>query len=282
VEEEKSFLTPGMNLITVGTRRDVEKWPARDRRKTNHKLDLVTFDWLNPMIIQKSMAASDILTDLYEKTPKEQDAVNYKGVRIKRLLLKSCRKYYDMLVPIFLGEQIIKRMDGNKSLKPEAAHVNDEEQWIDIGGMITTRSMIDGLIKEIVSGKVKTMEQLNIRLSTLNDSYDDLAWNWALTLLSRLHSKPAKEIGKEDFLKIILEWKENKIRLNHLILSDAKKEFDQASKIGFGIDGDEKIRDQDFESVRGTYDGNKFVKNLLAENINIETRAAEIAQKISS
>jgi hypothetical protein len=281
VEEEKSFLTPGMNLITVGTRRDVEKWPARDRRKTNHKLDLITFDWLNPMIIKKSASASVILGDLYDKTNKDQDSVSYKGVRIKRLLLKSCRKYYDMVTPIFLGEQLIRRMEAKKSLKSGPMKMTFEESWVDLGGMITTSSAVEEIINEIKSGKISSVQQLAEQLSGLNRSYDDLAWEWTLTLSSKILGKSLEQIGKDDFSKIINDWKENKIRLNNMILSDAKKEFDQASRIGFGVDGDEKTRDDDFSAVRGTYEGNKFVKSLLAENKIIESKAAHILEEIA-
>ncbi|MBP1665486.1 MAG: hypothetical protein H6Q23_346, partial [Bacteroidetes bacterium] len=40
-EKGKSELTPAMNLFTVGTRRDIDKWPARDRRKDRDKPDLI-------------------------------------------------------------------------------------------------------------------------------------------------------------------------------------------------------------------------------------------------
>ena len=52
-EKGKSELTPAMNLFTVGTRRDVDKWPARDRRKDPDKLDLIHFDLFNPYIVGK-------------------------------------------------------------------------------------------------------------------------------------------------------------------------------------------------------------------------------------
>ncbi|HLF33004.1 MAG TPA: DUF4954 family protein [Cyclobacteriaceae bacterium] len=280
VEDEKSFLTPGMNLATVGTRRDVEKWPARDRRKTANKLDLITFEFLNPMIIQKAIKASQILNDLYEKTAKEQESVTFKGIRIKRLLLKSCRKYYDMLLPVFLGEQLIKRTGAGKALKPGVLQVTFDEPWIDAGGMITIKSGIDSLLNEVKAGGIKSIEQLSKHLADLNGQYDELEWNWALALISHLLGKDVKSIGKEDYIKIIRDWKENKIRLNNMVLSDSRKEFDQSSKIGFGIDGDDAVRDSDFNSVRGTYDDNKFVKSILEENKSIEAKAAEMIKSL--
>ena len=58
-----------------------------------------------------------------------------------------------------------------------------------------------------------------------------------------------------------------------MILKDAEKEFDSGSRLGFGIDGDEKTRDMDFHSVRGSYEENKFVSGLKKENKDIEEKA---------
>ena len=59
-----------------------------------------------------------------------------------------------------------------------------------------------------------------------------------------------------------------------MILKDAEKEFDSITKIGFGVDGDDSVRDQDFENVRGTYEKNKFVSELIreTERINYDTK----------
>ena len=46
-------------------------------------------------------------------------------------------------------------------------------------------------------------------------------------------------------------WKESVVKLDKLIYSDAKKEFDLNSKTGFGVDGNEEQKHQDFESVHG-------------------------------
>ena len=78
----------------------------------------------------------------------------------------------------------------------------------------------------------------------------------------------------------MIKWKENSIRLNNMILADAKKEFDANSRIGFGLDGDVSVQDADFEQVRGSYEGNSFVKGLRDNNIEIEQKASEIIQKL--
>ena len=50
---DESILVPGINLRSVGTIRDAQKWPVRDRRRDPVKLDQVNFNLLSPYTIRK-------------------------------------------------------------------------------------------------------------------------------------------------------------------------------------------------------------------------------------
>ncbi|HNW51407.1 MAG TPA: DUF4954 family protein, partial [Prolixibacteraceae bacterium] len=41
-----------------------------------------------------------------------------------------------------------------------------------------------------------------------------------------------------------------------------KKEFQLSAMTGFGIDGDRKVQQADFEMVRGNFEDNSFVKEI--------------------
>ncbi|HAE88195.1 TPA: hypothetical protein DCG86_09260, partial [Candidatus Marinimicrobia bacterium] len=84
------------------------------------------------------------------------------------------------------------------------------------------------------------------------------------------------ELNRDQLEQILEDWKKNVLKLNNMILKDAEKEFDPTSRIGYGLDGDESVQQKDFESVRGTYDGNKFVKALCSENDEVEKRFQEM------
>ena len=70
--EGKSILIPGMNLTTVGARRDSAKWPARDRRHDPEKHDLIRFALLSPYTMGKILRGIDILKRLSHR-----DVVGY-------------------------------------------------------------------------------------------------------------------------------------------------------------------------------------------------------------
>jgi len=290
VEGEKSILTPAMNLITVGTRRDSVKWPKRDGRKGDRKLDLIHFDLFNPFIIGKVLKGIDILSQLYENTPKEQESVNYNGVRIKRLMLKSCRKYYEMALHIFIGDQVIRMLDtidGPFSLDSitELFENNKEEtasEWIDMAGMVVPVSALERFLSGIKKEEIPQLAQVEAGLKTLYDDYSADTWRFTLKILSDRFDISQENISVENIADLITRWKENSIRLNNMIMSDTKKEFDVNSRIGFGLGGDELVRNADFKQVRGNFEENSFVTGLQDDNRHIEKTAREIIQKFEN
>ena len=290
VDNEKSILTPGMNLFTVGTKRDTEKWPKRDKRKDPVKLDLINFDFLSPYIVQKVLNSLDVLLELYEKASKKQETVFYKGIRIKRLMLKSTRKFYETAVNIFLGDQVIKRLEkidgspGLESIRKAFAPGSGDipEKWLDLSGMIASEKAVQRLLADITSGTANTLEKIVSALEQIHASYEDEVWNWTTRILAERYDVDVKEINADQLLELITRWESETIKLNKMILSDAGKEFDNSSKIGFGVDGNEEVRDLDFEAVRGVLDENKFIKGIRKEMSETELKAAELKEIIQA
>ena len=281
VDHEKSILTPGMNLFTVGTRRDSEKWPNRDKRTDQEKLDLINFDLFSPYIIEKVAKASRILKELYEKTAQKQDSVFYKGIRIKRLMLKSTRKYYEMAMSIFIGDQIIGKLeeideiDSIKTIREKLSPGKNSmpDKWLDLAGMIAPDNAIQGLIVDIKSGGIKDLDGIASGLESIHASYKPYTWDWTTKILSEIYDIDVSKINAEQLIELVTNWETDSIKLDRMILSDAGKEFDNTSKIGFGIDGDEEVANQDFEAVRGTLEDNKFTAGLQKEMGQIAEKA---------
>jgi hypothetical protein len=282
-EKGKSELVPAMNLFTVGTRRDSEKWPTRDRRTDPDKLDLIHFNLFNPQIVGRMVNGINILNDLAEKTDRKQDYVNYKGINIHRLLFKTSRKYYELGLKTYIGQEIVKRFEGlihpslqdfRNRLKP--AGTEGEGQWLEICGLYSPASKIDELIEAVKSGKISTVGELYENLIDIYNNYDQYAWTWCANLIGAQTGENIDQISIDTLVQLITDWKINAIKLNNMILKDAEKEFDVGSKLGFGIDGDEHTRDMDFQNVRGEYDANKFVLGLQKESMDIVEKADQL------
>jgi len=285
--EERTTVVPAMNLFTVGTRRDSSKWPARDRRKDPDKLDLINFDVFSPYVVKLTVEGIDALTELRANTPKEKQAVMYKGAWIARALLRKGIKQYDIVVRLFLGECIVGLLESCESLDDAKGRLTaltpgELTAWADLAGMLAPVPVIDALHKAIAAGEFTTVEHLQARLAEIHETYDDEKLRWCASLLTSREGVDAAAITNEQLAKIVADWRDAALRLNKLILLDARKEFDPTSMIGFGHDGDDaEVVERDFLAVRGTFENNAFTKGLRAEAEDIATRAEALLQRLA-
>ncbi len=288
-EDGKSVLIPAMNIFAVGVRRDSEKWPSRDRRKSPEKYDAIHFELFNPYIMGKILNALTVLYELREKSSKDQEYVAYKGLHIKRLMLKTCAKYYEMAVKIYIGAEVMKRISGmekvatfkevKNALKSDAALMSDE--WIDMAGMFLPKFMYEGLSDSVKNDAVGTVDELKNTIAGINKKYEDANWAFCSSLIERRYSVNINSITKEQLSRIIADWRDNAKKLNNMILKDAEKEFASTAQIGYGINGDEEVRQKEFHAIRGDFDENKFVIGLKKKTDEIEARAGEILKIVS-
>lgn len=282
-EEGKSLLTPAMNLFTVGTRRDSQKWPSRDRRKGEDKLDLIHFDLFSPYIVGKVVNAANILQSLYDNASKENEYVSYNGVSIKRLMLKTCRKYYEIAIKIFLGDCLLSQWKDLpdtrdfQEFKKAFIPSNDSPtgDWLDICGLLAPASEIEDLLSRIENRELGSLDAVAEQLRSIYNRYERNKWAWCCQLMEATLGSPIGQLTKEQIARILDDWKTNRIKLNNLIVQDAQKEFDQNARIGYGLDGDEAVRDEDFKNVRGDKETNSFIRDLQKEIADVELKHAQ-------
>lgn len=288
VEGGKSVLTPAMNLFTVGTARDSQKWPARDRRIDAEKLDLIHFDLLNPFTAGKILNGIELLSELHENTPKTREFVTYKGIQINRLMLRTTKRYYELALTVYLTGALVTRLENEsfetledirRILKPDADAVR--KRWIDLAGMLAEKSRIDDLIETITSGKITTHERLSNALRSIHDEYDESAWIWCVATFKEWKNTDLQKVSKERLIQLISDWKTSSEKYNNMVLKDAEKEFDAFSHIGFGPDGDENEKIADFENIRGNYETNSFILGLKEESKNIVKRFERLKNQLN-
>ena len=276
-ERGRSVLSPAINLFTVGTKRDGEKWPTRDRRKDPDKLDLINFAVFSPLTVGRLMKGLEEVTELYNAASRKQEYVNYKGIWIKRLLCRSAKRHYTIAIQVYLGGLLADRLERGADLKGGAVGTGD---WVDVLGLLAPKSEIETLCDEIESSAVRELTALEARLRAIHDSYAEYEWNWAREACKAWAGKTPAEMDSRELAEVITDRKTASIKLNNMILADAQKEFEGPSRIGFGLDGDKEISDLDFEAVRGTFEGNKFVKKLKGDSEDIAACADKLLEKL--
>ncbi len=273
--EGKTKLTPAFNLCTVGTKRDSQKWPKRDRRHYTQKLDLINFEFYNPYIIGKLAKGREILQGLIDKSGSDQEFVMYKGAKILKVMLKTGLNYYEMVMKIYIGNEILYRLGDIYNLKNIKAiqsklDSHPEEffiKWVDAAGMIVPYQKIEAILNAVKAFEVNSLAKLSELFKAEFVNYRKYAWAWCAKLIYDFNGCDVDVVTTKQLINIIEDWKSNSIRLNNLILKDAEKEFNKNSRTSFGIDGNEDVRDKDFEMVRGTFESNHFVVELQGENI---------------
>lgn len=284
----ETYLVPGANLKSVGTIRDAQKWPKRDKRTDPHRLDMINFNLLSPYTIRKMMIAIEVLRALQHTSGETSEEYAYQSAHIKNTSLRKGIILYSKAINKFLGNSIIKRLENTRfqsdkeiqeRLTPNCAV--GVEEWIDLSGLIAPKSEIDRLIADIESGRIATLDEINNAFVRLHNEYYDLEWNWASEIIPRWYGKPLDKITASDIIEIVNIWKDAVVSLDEMLYDDAKKEFSLTSKTGFGVDGNHQQKNIDFEQVRGAFESNPFVETVN-EHIRVKSALGdELIARIS-
>ncbi len=285
-----SYLVPGANLRTVGTIRDAQKWPKRDRRTDPHKLDQINFNLLSPYTVQKMWRGYNILDDLLKLSGENTEVYGYKNCKIRNSSLRHGLELYKIGIQKFLGNSLISRLGNHAytsideirvALRPDyAIGLGD---WVDLSGLITPKSEVTRLLNDIELHHL-TIDDVHNRFVEMHTRYYSYEWTWALSLLETVWGCSVDEVSVEQLKDTISRWLKAVVSLDKKVYDDARKEFDLNSHTGFGVDGNRQQVEADFEEVRGSFDSNAFVQAVL-EHIKIKTQLGEsvldMLQKIS-
>jgi len=268
--KDDSWIAPGINLRSVGTIRDVLKWPKRDKRTDPEKLDCVNFNLLSPFTIQKMQKGLEILQSLKDISGETTAVFAYRNTLISKSALEKGIDLYQKAIYKFLGNSIISRIekchvqtwaDLQNCLKPH--HSTGKGEWSDLSGLIAPKTVINDLIKKIEKSEIITLTEIEQEFKNIHVNYYEYEWTWAAELLVQISRKKIEDLKINDIIHLIVKWKESVVGLDQLLYDDAKKEFGMDSMTGFGMDGNKTTQKLDFEKVRGNFENNAFVKEIV-------------------
>jgi hypothetical protein len=278
-----------MNLFSVGTVRDGEKWPKRDNRKAPVKRDLIIFDVFSPYTVEKMRRGRDELLALSESTSKDKAYVTYGGLQLNRLLLRKGAKYYSMAIARYLNDKVCARIsdaleksgDWNSAislLKPHS-RLKKSDEWTDVSGLLTPRERLAALEDKVAGGSCGSFDDLLKEFQSMYDNYRSDEWQYIYDTFLKEYNIRLDAITKEQALSAIEEWQKAATSLHSMILEDSKKEFGPFAKIGYGIDQSDETMERDFTAVRGSSETNSVVQKLVKEGNEIQQRYAQFKNK---
>ena len=287
-DKNTTYLAPGVNLRSVGTIRDAQKWPKRDLRKDPLRLDQINYNLLSPYTIQKMMKGREILKELARVSGETSETYAYQSAKIKNSALNKGIKFYETAIHKFLGNSVIKRLEKiqfrsdeeiRKRLLPDTSIGSGE--WVDISGLIAPKSEIERLMSDIETGALSTVDQIHDRFADMHAHYYTYEWTWAYEKMLEFYQLDAERITASDICAIVRQWQDSVVGLDRLVYEDAKKEFSLTSMTGFGADGSKAEQKLDFEQVRGVFESNPFVTAVL-EHIKVKTELGnELLDRLS-
>ena len=287
-QQNTTYLVPGVNLRSVGTIRDAQKWPKRDKRKDPFRLDQINYNLLSPYTIQKMMKGRQILKDLRRVSGETSETYSYQSAKIKNSSLNKGIKLYETAIHKFLGNSLIKRLEEIKFQSDEeirARLIPDTEigtgEWVDVSGLIAPKSEIEKLMMDIETGTLDSVDQMHERFVEMHRNYYTYEWTWAYQEILSFYRLQPEQITAKDVIAIVKQWQEAVVGLDKMVYADAKKEFSLSAMTGFGADGSREEQEQDFEQVRGVFESNPFVTAVL-QHIEVKTTLGnELIERIS-
>lgn len=283
-----TYLVPGVNLKSVGTIRDAQKWPKRDKRHDDNLLDCINYNLLSPYTVQKMFYGVEILKSLVRASGQLTDVYSYQSAKINNQALFKGLEYYDIAIRKFMGNSIIKRLEAlqfssdediRKALKP--AHGIGSGEWVDLSGLIAPKSQVEQLLSDIETGKLCRLADINAAFQAMHRSYYDFEWTWAYEKIQEFYGIDPEQITARDIKMIVEKWRDAVVGLDRLVYEDAKKEFSLSSMTGFGVDGSKQEKAQDFEQVRGDFESNPFVTEVLSHIQRKSALGDELIGRIS-
>ncbi len=266
---DESILVPAVNLKSIGTIRDTQKWPRRDKRTDSNLLDLINFNLLSPYTIDKMISGRNKLLSIRKSSGEYANVYSYEKMQIDKRALDRGIQLYEMAIWKFLGNSLITRLQDKKynseeeirtTLQPDTEY--GKGSWVDLAGMICPFEALEQLLDSVENLNIVSLEEVNSGLAMLHKNYYNYEWTWAADVFKTFYGTPIYMFTREDVITVVNKWKESVLEIDRYLYEDAKKEFSMTKMTGFGIDGREEAREQDFTEVRGEFEKNETVKAI--------------------
>ena len=239
-KDGRSVLMPGANLTSYGAVRDIEKWPARDKRSVGR--DLINFEEYNPYVCGGFVRAVNTLHALAEADP-DAATYNHKKVIIKSTMLRRGITLYNKAIVASLGAMLAKGASC-----PDA---DGRGRWIDAAGQYVTKRAMEELLDDVERGSVADFAAFDARLRAFAARYDDYAHSYAEELLAGVlgHRPDAQEVADA-----VASGRNAHGAMRRATDADRDRDCSIEMAVSYGLDADPddpgQVR-EDYHAVRG-------------------------------
>jgi hypothetical protein len=211
----------------------------------------------------------------------------HNNVKIEAKSLERGIQMYQIGITKFLGNGLLKMLESldfsdinelRQKIRPHSEEGTGE--WIDMAGLIVPKQKVLDLVDQIEKSRINTFDELNQVFEDWHLQYYQWVWNWSARMFQSELNMDLNQIDQSTLLNFIEEWKKAVISLDEMMFNDARKEFTLKAQTGFGMDGEDEIRNVDFEQVRGAFEQHPAVCDILAHIDKKKDLAKRMTEKI--
>ena len=232
----ETYLVPGRALLTIGTVRDTKKWPSRDHRPGDYKLDCVNYNLLSPYTVGKMEQGYRKLQELLDFVGQHDETYIYHNLHLKSSSLHHGLRIYRLGIDKFIGNSLITRIrdkvesreidtieDLNGLLRPD--HDEGVGLWTDLCGMIAPERGVRRLADGLRETAYAAIDDFSSQVRSLHERYYELEWDWSYDLIYRWYGLDKSESLTAEVVHEILDrWIDAVLTIDRSLIQDAAKE----------------------------------------------------------
>lgn len=138
----------------------------------------------------------DTLQGLKQTSGETSECYSFQSTTIKNSSLNKGIDLYTLAVHKFMGNSIIKRLEGAPFSDLNDLHdrlkLTDslgEGEWIDLSGLIVPKQAVKDEIDRIVGNPDSTLEETESFFQAMHRRYYDMEWTWVCSIMPRWYGK---------------------------------------------------------------------------------------------
>lgn len=252
-EGGQTILLPGRAFGTSGFYRDIQKWPNRDGRKGLRR-DIIDYGELDSCSIEALVRGYLLLQTHMDKSQGCCKDYEGQGFVIPSKSIPKSIELYKKILHLYIGRIMTKSLYLNLSSSKSNCQFYD---WIDVAGAFFRKEQLLNLLATAVDADFDYCKLIK-EIADLHHKSSDIQ----LPVVDIFAVLYGFKDNRTSLTKIIEDAKEAERYFSNLRIKDAAKEYGNTIKVGYAPFFEEKENQNEFEAIRGEFEGQQIVKDI--------------------
>lgn len=216
----ETYVVPGRNFATVGTFRDIKKWPKRDARPDGCRHSMVDTSWLNVYTITKIVEAKNTLERIIDRREKKEETYELDdGSLIKNSSLQKGITLYSMAIRMYLAEHLTDEDCKNDS------NISDKEiNFSDLSGLFISQDTVMEIVESVLNGDIDTTAALSEAINSTIGNREKTEKELAMKVANDIYGWLSLDV--EDRQDLVDKCRKTRNEWLALIAKDAEREYE--------------------------------------------------------